>query len=297
MSAVGQPDLPGVTNISTTIVEPLLHEVFSGVARRLRGQLTTRTGVDSPTNVVSITFTTLDALYSDQRHADAGLWCAAFVVGAANPAYIVFERRLLSRLMGQLFGEGDVQGTSPRTGLVTEVEQVIGGRIAREIGEALSGCWSAAEPLVVRPGAVASSRRICAEVPPETPYTIVALEINGEVPHGRIFVALPTAVVDTLAPPLPAKKPPLARRTPKFERVLDVRLELTVELARLEVPLRRLHGLRVGDELPLGALGETCACVSNRRVFFGEPGTSGGLRSFRIKRRAASPSSPDEGDR
>ena len=199
--------------------------------------------------------------------------------------------------MGRLFGEGEQQTSKPRAGAITEVEQVIGARISRELADAITGSWSGANPLAMRPAAVACSRRICADVAPETAYAIVELEISGSDAQGRIFVALPNAVVETLAPPQQPKKPSLARRVPKFDRVLDVRLELTIELARLEVPVRRLQSLKVGDELPLGALAETCGCVSDRRVFFGEPGTSGGLRSFRVKRRLDSPSSPEEVDR
>jgi flagellar motor switch protein FliM len=271
--------------------------VFGGVARRLRGQLTTRTGVDSPTSVAALTLTTLGALCTGAAYADAALWCASAITGAENPAYIVFERRLLGRLMGRLFGEGELQTSKPRAGAITEVEQVIGARISRELVEAISGSWSGAKPMLMRPTAVACSRRICADVAPETPYAIVELEISGSDAQGRIFVAIPAAVVETLAPPEQPRKPSLARRVPKFDRVLDVRLELTIELARLEVPVRRLHALKVGDELPLGALAETSAFLSDRRVFFGEPGTSGGLRSFRIKRRLDSPSSPEESDR
>ncbi len=278
-------------------VVPLLHEVFGGVARRLRAQLTTRTGVDSPTCVAMVTVSTLEALCSDSEYEDAALWCSNTVVGTPDPAYVVFERRLLGRLMGRLFGEGDVEAFEPRANAVTEVEQVIGARMCRELTEAICSCWGGAEPLVIRPGAVARSRRVCADVDPVTPYAIIALELSGETPHGRLFVALPLGVTATLAPRRPPPKPPLARRIPRFERVLDVQVEVVIELARLEMPLRRLHGLRAGDELPLGALGEACACFAERQVFLGEPGTSGGLRSFRVKRRVDSPSSPGEGDR
>ena len=291
------PAAPAAPAAQSLHAEPLLYEVFGGVARRLRGQLTTRTGVDSPTRVAALSMTTLGSLCSDPRYADAALWCASTIVGAQNPAYIVFERRLLGRLMGRLFGEGEQKLSKPRLGAITGVEQAIGSRISREVAESITGSWSGVHPLVMRPAAVACSWRICADVAPDTPYVIVDLEISGAESQGLIFVAIPSAVVDTLAPPPQARKAAIGRRAPKYERVLDVRVELTVELARLEVPVRRLQLLRVGDELPLGALAETCACVSDRQVFFGEPGTSGGLRSFRVRRRIDSPSSPAEGDR
>jgi len=283
--------------VESEYAEPLLHEVFGGVARVLRAQLTTRTGIDSPTRVAEVTISSLEALCSDARYADAALWCASSIDGIADPAYVIFERRLLGRLMGRLFGEGEVETFEPRPGVVTEVEQVIGARMCRELTEAICACWGGVEPLVIRPGAIGRSRRVCAEVAPETAYAIVELELSGESPQGRLFVGLPLTVMETLAPRrLPAKPAP-ARRVPRFERVLEVRVEVVFELARLDVPLRRLRSLRVGDELPLGALGAACACVADRQVFVGEPGTSGGLRSFRIRRRVDSPSSFEPGDR
>jgi len=276
---------------------PILHEVFGGVARRLRAQLTTRTGVDSPTRVADVSLSTLEAFCTDARYADAALWCANAAAGIDNPIYVVFERRLLGRLMGRLFGEGDVEAQQPRRGAVTEVEQVIGARMCRELTEAICACWGGSEPLAIRPMAVARSRRICADVDPATTYGIVELEVCGDPPQGCLFIGLPADLLHTLAPRRLAEKPPLARRVPRYERVMDVQVELIVEVARMELPLRRLHGLKVGDELPLGALGSASACMGEKQVFLGDPGTSGGLRSFRIKRRADSPSSLPEPDR
>ncbi len=289
------PRMGKAAAVETPAAEPLLHEVFGGVARRLRAQLTTRTGMDSPSRVAEVSIATLGSLCRDQRYSDAALWCAHAVGGCIDPAYVVFERRLLGSLMGRLFGEGKVEASPTRTGVVTEVEQVIGARMSRELTDAISACWGVSEPLVIRSGAVGRSRRVCADVDPETPYAIIELEVGADPPHGRLFVALPMTAIETLLPRRPAEKS--AARVPRFERLLDVQLELVVELARLQVPLRRLHGLKVGQELPLGALGVACACVAGRQVFLGDPGTSGGLRSFRIKRRNDSPSSINEGDR
>ena len=276
------------------LAAPLLEEVFGGATRRFRAQLASRTGLDSPVHVAAVSHATLERLCTQDTYADAALWCSFHITGAHAPAYTLVEGRLLARLMGRLFGEGDVEATESRARGVTEVERVIGARMCRELIEAVCACWAGSEPLVMRPGAVARSRRICADVDSRTPYAITTLELGGSVPHGCIFVALPATAWEAVAPPPPVAPAPAPRkgeRTPRFERLMPVQVEMVVELARLELPLRRLQGLRVGDEIPLGAVGEACGRVGDRKAFFGEPGTSGGVRSFRIARRVDSSSS------
>ena len=275
------------------LAAPLLEEVFGGATRRFRAQLASRTGLDSPVKVAAVSHATLETLCAHDAYADAALWCSFHIAGAHAPAYTLVEGRLLARLMGRLFGEGDVEATASRARGITEVERVIGARMCRELIEAVCACWAGSEPLVMRPGAVARSGRICADVDSSTQYAITTLELGGAVPHGSIFVALPATAWDTVAPRVVVAPPPAPRsgqRTPRFERLMPVQVEMVVELARLELPLRRLQALRVGDEIPLGAVGEACGRVGDRKAFFGEPGTSGGVRSFKVMRRADSSS-------
>lgn len=284
---------PSTASEDARLATPLLHEVFGGATRRLRARLASRTGLDSPVRVASVTLSTLEALCIDAAYSDVALWCS-FPIGS-TAAYTLVEGRLLTWLMGRLFGEGEVSAPSPRPGGLTEVECVIGARMCRELIDAVAECWAGPDPLVIRAGPVARSRRLCAEIDPTTPYAITVLDFGAEA--GRLFVALPANVLETLAPRRPTAPAAPVRKAPRFDRVMPVQVELVVELARLSLPLARLQGLRVGEELPLGALSEAIGTVGDRKAFYGEPGTSGGLRSFRIVRRADSPSSPGGGDR
>lgn len=276
---------------------PLLEEVFGGATRRFRAQMASRTGSESQVQVGPIVLSTLEGLCVEEAYADAGLWCSFQIVGVPTPAYIVIEGSLLARLMGRLFGEGDVETLHARPRGITEVECMIGGRLCRDLMDAVAASWAGAEALVVRPGAVAPSQRVCAEVDPATPYAITTLEMGGNLGPGNIFVALPAAVWEVFGPRRRSVPSTPARREPAFDRVMPVQIELVVEIARLDLSLRRLQALTVGDELPLGALGEACGRVGDKRAFYGEPGASGGVRSFRVMRRADSSSSLKGSDR
>jgi flagellar motor switch protein FliM len=70
-----------------------------------------------------------------------------------------------------------------------------------------------------------------------------------------------------------------------------------VELARFELSLATLEGLKTGDSVPLGVVRDVCARVNARPSFYGEAGSSGGMRSLKIGRRANGPSTVSAKDR
>lgn len=274
-------------------VAPVLAEVLGSAARRLRARLAARAGRDTPVFVEPAFAATLAALLDHVAGADA-LWCV-FPTPHGPPALVLLEEALLVRLVGPLFG-GDAGDRGPRRG-ASEVERAVGARLARELVAAVDDAWTAGPPPRFSPGPVAPSPRVVEALDRAAPYLVARLEIGAE-PHGSLLVAIPAAVVPgalprTAAPPAPDRP----ARAPRYERLLPVELEVVVELARLQVPVRRLHGLSVGDEIPLAALGPATARVAGRPALTGEAGSRGGARSLRVLERVDSSSSSAGGDR
>ncbi len=63
---------------------------------------------------------------------------------------------------------------------------------------------------------------------------------------------------------------------------MDVRVEVTAELARLSMSLGEVHSLEVGDIIPLGPSSAATLRIHGRPVMRAEPGASDGYRSVRI---------------
>jgi flagellar motor switch protein FliM len=86
---------------------------------------------------------------------------------------------------------------------------------------------------------------------------------------------------------LPASAKGQSQRTANYDRVATCEVEVVVELARITSTLGALNALRVGLELPLGAVGGARALVNGKIALVGEPGACDGSRSFRVARRVA----------
>jgi flagellar motor switch protein FliM len=66
------------------------------------------------------------------------------------------------------------------------------------------------------------------------------------------------------------------------ERAMDVRVEVTAELARISMALGVVRNLNVGDIVPLGPGSTSVLRVQDRPVLEAEPGLSDGYRSVRV---------------
>jgi flagellar motor switch/type III secretory pathway protein FliN len=287
-------------------VAPLLDEAFGLALRRVRALLATRSGIDAAVRVTGISGMDLHAFLETEASLDAVLWCSFEVAsgatsGTAAPqpattALVALEGRLLSLLMGRLFGEGDTEPSAWAARAATAVERSVGGRLCAELMNALAGAWTDGPAPRFVPVAVAPNRRIAANLDPRSAVLVTTIQVGEDPSLGRLQVALPAALL--IAPPAPVPiEPPLRVRKPQFERLLPVEVDLVVELGRVSLPLGALQALAVGDEIPLGAISEAAGRIGGRTAFIGEPGTSGDLRSFRIVRRVESSSSSAEDDR
>jgi flagellar motor switch protein FliM len=70
-----------------------------------------------------------------------------------------------------------------------------------------------------------------------------------------------------------------------MDRVMPVEIELVAEMARINLRLRDLKVLRVGDLLPLGPISGATLRANGKPVLAGEAGHANGQRSMKVKRK------------
>jgi hypothetical protein len=122
-------------------------------------------------------------------------------------------------------------------------------------------------------------------------YFCTELVLGGnEDELGALRVILPLAALAGAAPERPQPPPPAppAPKELRYDRVLPIEVELVVGLAQISLPLTRLRSLRVGEEIPLPAIGDVTAWVGGTAALRGEAGVRDGIRSLRVTRRISS---------
>lgn len=276
---------------------PFVETCFRGVARRIRGRLVNRTGIDTPVTAHAIHAQPAGTLIDSPELADA-MWCPFRLDRGELRGFSVVQGQLLARLIGRLFGEGGNEVAPYQLRPVTEVEITIGTRLCTDVYSAIEEYWPVRPmPRVVSEPAGAS-HHVLGDFPPGASMIVCELHFGRpDASLGRMIVALPMGILRDLvarrAPPAGKAPPP---RTLKFDRLMPVEVDVVVEVVRIELQLSTLENLQVGDEIPLGSMNEARALINGRPAFAGEPGTKGSMRSFRIVRRlGGAPNSSSEG--
>lgn len=289
-------------------VAPIIEEMFLGVARRLRPRLATFTGLDTPVAVRGVRPVTLSQLLEGEAWASSSVWATYGQEEGGEVVIIALDGRLVARMMGPLMGQGAADDVSGDDEIrpVTPVELRVGTRLTRFLVDALESSWNVGTPPRLRLVDAAPSHRVCGDLDDSASYAVCTVEFTlAGTGAGSAHVALPTGLVRRLLPraqggagsadrPAPKKSAP---RAAQFGRVMPVEVEISVELARVNIPLKRLEGLRVGDEILIGAAGEAIARIGDLAVFAGEPGASGTVRSVRVINRMISDLSSEIADR
>jgi flagellar motor switch protein FliM len=278
---------------------PMLEGCFRSAVRATRARLVTRTGRDIPVVLQEVrSATALEVLSSDLATGHA-VWCP-FHLGRADLAgFVLLESRLLSRLVGRLFGDGDMPASFDVERTPSEVELSVGGRLCRELFASLERFWPPPHPPRFFAGDLSTARHGVSDIPVFAQMVVAEVRFGPEdAPLGFLQCILPGSLVRGMAgkKPPPATRPE-ASRTLNYDRLMPVEVELVVELARFELPLSALEDLQVGSELPLGGGQDVCGRVNDRVYFFGDAGVAAGVRSFKIARRVGGSSTAPARDR
>jgi flagellar motor switch protein FliM len=269
---------------------PLLDECFRAASRRLRTRLMNRTGTDTPVRAGTLRLLTMGEVLDAAEVKEAALW-SAFTIERVNlGGFTVIERQLLDRLVGRMFGEGEPVSTAPWARRPpTEVELRVGTRICEELYLAIEANWPGKTPIRLLSRRASPQRHGIMEVSATAPMLTASLEVGpAEDPFGLVTLAMPAMVLRAAsgAPEIEAPARPPAARTPTWERLWPVKVEMVVELTRVSTTLGKLQDLKPGDEIPLGAVLDAAGVVNGQIAVYGEAGESAGQRSFRVKRRS-----------
>lgn len=278
---------------------PTLENCFRAAVRGIRARLVTRTGRDLPVTLGEIRSTSVREVLEGEVATGLAVWCPFHLGRQDLSGFVVMEARLLSRLVGRLFGDGDLAIGAEVERAPSEVELSVGSRMCRELFDSLERLWPPPHPPRFFAGETSTSRHGMSELAEGAPLVVIEVRFGPEDnPLGVLQCALPGALVKGAAGKKPAAATrPESTRTLNFDRLMPVEVDMVVELARIELTLRALENLQPGDELPLGAAHEVCARVNEKPSFYGEAGVVSGLRSFKIARRAGLPSTVGAKDR
>jgi len=262
----------------------VLGEIFEKAVRRLRPKLATRMGGILPIHVPDIAAFYLDGAFETEFSSQAAFWVSYPVIDEPGAILVGLEGSLIALLMGRMFGEADVEATKWTPRAPTRVELAVGKRLARDLVEAVLHAWTRGPSPKVTEGRNGPPSRVVEGLDPEGVMLCVTVELQIDSAVGRMMVLVPDHMVLSGVDEVEEDPP----RPVHIERVYPIDVELVVELARMRMSIGELRSLKPGDEIPLGLVRVVEARVEGIPAFVGQPGETGGQRSFRITERSES---------
>lgn len=266
---------------------PMMEDCLRHAVRRLRTRMLTRSGMDTPWRVVQVRLCAVGELLDEPEVQNGAAWAGFFTERGTASGFAVLEGLLLERLTARLFGDTAAPGADTGLRAATEVELRVATRMCEELFGALEAHWPVRPAPRIAPRPATGNRLGVADGTLSAVVLACTLECGAEDdPLGRLSIALPATMLRGVIGSSEAPSNRMtARRRLNFDRLAACEVELVVELTRLTTTLGDLRLLKVGDAVPLGALGEVRALVNGTPSFAGEPGACDGVRSFRVSRR------------
>lgn len=267
---------------------PELEESLRVAARNLQRSLGSRAGGDFRVKARGIRVKPLGTYMEENKPSEPSVF-ATFSNGATTqPGLLLITGKLLARLMGCMFGDGESSGMYYRAKHpITDLEFRVARRLIQDLLAGLNSHWPDPSGARFRLTQVSGHGRFITPDLREDPCIGATIEIaSGEIDFGSMMLTVP----------LPANLSPLSshrgasgpqRQDPAIqrERTMDVRVEVRAELARLNLALGEVAGLTVGDIIPLGPMATGVLRVGDRVILRVEPGVSAGYRSVRVTER------------
>lgn len=268
---------------------PLLEESLRAAVRRVRTRMLGRSGSDTPIRLTSSRPMSAGEVLDLPEVRDGAAWSSFLVERLDATGFSVIEARLLDRLVGRLYGEIDAAPRMPAdTRAATEVELKLATRLCGELYSAIESHWPSRPAPRFRALRAVSTGRAGIDLAASTPMVAVAFEFGTETESiGTLTLALPVMLLRGLAaaPDASEALSQAPARTVRVERVLPIPVEVVVELSRVRMSLRELHGLRVGDQIAIPPCREAVATVNGRPTLAGEAGQRDGMRCIRVGRK------------
>jgi len=263
---------------------PDLEESLRVAARTLQRSLGSRAGGDFRVRTRGIRVKPMHVFMEENRPKEPSVFSTFNNGATAQPGLILFSGKLLSRIMGCMLGDGEESGMYYRAKHpITDLEMRVGRRVVTDILGGLNSHWP--DPTGTRFRLVQASTHARFITPDLREDECIGCRIeitSGDVDFGSLLITVP----------LPANLSPMQKMASsddaqldaarQRECALDVRVQLTAELARIRLSLGEVRNLDVGDILPLGPSNGATLRVQEKAILRAEPGQSDGYRSVRI---------------
>lgn len=162
------------------------------------------------------------------------------------PAYLLINRSMFFSWLVLAFGAGAEAGNDLIPGRpYTRIEERFMIRCADEVSSVLAKSLALVAPMASR--AVALETPMALMEGNARQHLVLSFEVQGLAELAMLRVALPAIVVDQAS----SHGQPSEEEGGLERQVFDMPVELRVELGTAQVPIGRLRGLAVGDEIPL----------------------------------------------
>lgn len=267
---------------------PVMEDCVKQALRRLRTRMLTRSGTDTPMRLLQVRLCSVGELMNEPDVQDAAAWSSFFMERGGVAGFAAIEGPLLERLTARLFGDSTGPSIDMGARSATEVELCVATRMCDELFAALEAHWPVKPAPRLTPHPATANRHGVGDSSMSAAALACTVECGPvDQPLGKLTLALPAVMLRGIggAADHTATARAAARRRANYDRLYGCEIEMIVELKRLSTTLGALRALKVGDAVPLGALGEVRALVNGTPSFAGEPGACDGLRSFRVSRR------------
>lgn len=270
---------------------PALEDLFRSVARRVRTRLVNRAGSDVPVRLGVAQVTTVGHILDDSETRAGGIFAVFRFEPLGLPGLVVVQGRLLARIVGVMLGESiDDEPPPYRSRQVTEVELKIAQRACEDVMNGLMESWPSSKPIRVGLDSIGTNPRAASGLAQTTPVVAASLDFGRpDDPFGLMIVAIPAQTTrDLRVPKVASLSRTLRGGKIDLESVMPLGLELIAELAKVQVPISELDGLKIGSMIDLGPARHVNVKINGYTALIGEPGESRGCHSFRVLRKVDS---------
>jgi flagellar motor switch protein FliM len=267
---------------------PALEDLFRSVARRVRTRLVNRAGSDVPVRLGVAQVTTVGHILDDSETRAGGIFAVFRFEPLGLPGLVVVQGRLLARIVGVMLGESiDDEPPPYRSRQVTEVELKIAQRACEDVMNGLMESWPSSKPIRVALDSIGTNPRAASGLAQTTPVVAASLDFGRpDDPFGLMIVAIPAQTTrDLRVPKIASLSRGLRGGKIDLDSVMPLGLELVAELAKVQVPISELDGLKIGSMIDLGPARHVNVKVNGHTAMIGEPGESRGCHSFRVLRK------------
>jgi len=265
----------------------LVRELFRTATRNLHVRLADLYDVDVAARIAAVSYSHLGEVIQRTSRDQGSVYVSFLLVPSNLPGLLSVEGELLFRLAGLLLGEDpDAEAPLYRSRAPSRVDMQIARRLATDVLR----CVEESAMPGVNPAFslkhVGTASRPPTTMPASSGVVEVSLDFGPpDKPYGLITLMLPARMSGVLWPSQVLVPEPDASPSRSLGRVLPLPVEVTAEIARIQVSLAELRGLKEGAVLDLGPPSEVSMRIGDRLVFRGEAGERGSVRCVRILRK------------